>query len=159
MALGVAAGVIGPWDSEDHIPAEHSLYMRVVRDAVDEEGWPEPRIFRNHTDEHGVAAMSTDWSKYCSPKETQQRARRRPPSDYGVISLSVEEILTIPHQKVSHAPIFNDPEKPEDPNNRAHTNVHGPKSKNDPLGTVEIRARYIAIVRTTGWAIKPPSRK
>ena len=158
MALNMAVGVTGPWDKEDHLPAEHFLYMRVLKDDIDDEGWPEPRIFRNHTDEHGVAAMSTDWSKYCNPEGTQLRARRRSPSDYGVISLGVGEVLTIPHQAVSHAPIFNRPENPQDPNNRAHTNVLGPKSKKDPYGSVEIRARYIAIVRVIGWAVKPPSK-
>jgi hypothetical protein len=130
--------------------------MRVLKDDVDEEGIPEPRVVRNHIDDRGIAAMSTDWSRYCLPDDTRQRSRRRPPSDYGVISLNVGMVRNIPRQVVEHDPVFNDPEDPSVPNNRAHTNVLGPKSPKDPGGDLRIRALYIAVFRSCGWAIKPP---
>jgi len=149
----------GPWPKEQVIPAEHFLYMRVLKDDVDDEGLPKPKVFKNRADEHGVWAMSTDWSKYCAPQATQARSVRRPPSDYGVIALRVGAVTSIPAQKVVHAPVHHHPEKPEDPNNRGHANVLGPKSPKDHGGSIEIRARYISILRedetTKGWAIPP----
>ena len=151
----------GPWPQEPDIPNDDFLYMRVRNDDVDEDGFPEPRVFRNHQNEHGVWAMSTDWSKYCSPEATRHRTRRRPPAEHGVIMLNVGAVRRIPRQEVIHAPVFHDPEDPEDPNNRGHTNVLGPKSKKDPGGSPEIRARYLALLMTDqhrrGWAIPPPS--
>lgn len=145
------------WPKE-HIPDDDLLYMRVLKDDIDDEGIPEPRVVRNHVDERGVAAMSTDWSKYCRPWETQQRAMRRPPADYGVITLNVGMVRRIPLQTVEHDPVFNEPEDPLQPNNRAHTNVLGPKSHKEPGGDVKIRALYIAVFRSCGWAIDPRAR-
>ena len=121
MASGVVGGVSGPWPIEDHIPDEDSLFMRVHKEDIDDDGPPEPRVFRNHLDEYGTAAMSTDWNKYCDPESTQQRARRRPPADHGVISLRVRTVRTIPGHVVLHAPVFRDPEDPLDPNDRGHS--------------------------------------
>lgn len=149
----------GPWQMEHAIPAEHFLYMRVLKDDVDEEGIPKPKVFKNRVDDDGVWAMSTDWSKYCAPQATQARAVRRPASDYGVVALNVGAVTRIPAQSVVHAPIHHAKPKPEDPNNRGHVNVLGPKSPKDDGGSVEIRARYIAILRedevSKGWVIPP----
>lgn len=131
--------------------------MRVLKDAVDPDGVPEPRVFANHVDRHGLSAMSTDWSNYCRPEDTQGRSKRKSASEYGVICLNVGVVNDIPLQEVRHAPIFNDPEDPDDPNNRAHTNVLGPKGKRETTRSEEIRARYIAAFLTCGWKIEPPS--
>ncbi|HEY7031692.1 MAG TPA: hypothetical protein VH482_10210 [Thermomicrobiales bacterium] len=150
----MAAGVTEPWPKE-HIPDDDLLYVRVLKDDIDEEGIPEPRVVRNHVDQRGIAAMSTAWSRYARPQDTLQRARRRPPADYGVISLNVGMVRRIPYHSVEHDPVFNEPEDPLKPNNRAHTNVSGPKSPKEPGGDVKIRALYIAVSRSCGWAIDP----
>jgi hypothetical protein len=99
--------------------------------------------------------MSTDWARYSTPHETRGRARRQPPSAYGVISLLVAAVQSIPLQWVRHSPIFHDPEDPEIPNNRAHTDVIGPKSKyetGDRILSTEIRNRFQEIA---SWEIAP----
>ena len=61
-------GVGVPWPNEAPIPDTDFLFMRVLGTDLDVDGLPEPRVFRNHVDQHGVAAMSTDWSKYARPR-------------------------------------------------------------------------------------------
>lgn len=78
--------------------------------------------------------MSTDWSKYSTPGEAQQRARV--PEDNGVVSLSVAAVREEAMQRVQHSPL-------ED--NRAHTDVIGDKGK----GT---RARLM-LRRIARWEI------
>jgi hypothetical protein len=72
-----------------------------------------------------------------------------------VISLRVSDVLTIDSQRVKHTPIFNWPEDPTNPNNRAHTDVFGPKSKSEAgskVRSTEIRNRFIGIAH---WVILP----
>ena len=64
--------------------------------------------------------MSTDWSKYSSPTESRDRARR--PKDNLIVSLPVGELRRIEGVSVFHSPIQNDPEQAD---NRAHADVIG----------------------------------
>jgi hypothetical protein len=134
------------------------LYMRVLGAQVTtlgDELLPDSVVFRNHGEDPEVRGMSTDWSRYATPQETRKRARKRPPSMYGVISLSVGKVRTIPFQRDKHTPIFNAPEDPDNPNNRAHTDVLGPKSKDetgDRRLSTEIRNRFQEI---SVWEIYP----
>lgn len=133
--------------------------MRVLNDDVDVEGFPKPKVFANHPDDDGQMAMSTDWNKYCSPEATKNRTTRRIPEHYGVIRLNVGGVEDIPEQEVVHAPVFNNPEKPTEPNNRGHTNVLGPKGKRETRRSNEIRTRFIALLQDDkahqGWVIHP----
>lgn len=71
--------------------------------------------------------MSTDWNKYATPEEC--RARARVPDDNGVVEMVAGRIeREIPEQKVEHTPIQGRGDIPE---NRAHTDVIGPKEE-DP---------------------------
>lgn len=144
----------GPW-SKESIPGKDLLYLRISLNHLDRDLVPEPRAFTNHADDAGVMAMSTDWSKYCSPEDTCRRSRRHPARAYAVAQFTVEVVEKIPEQVVAHAPVWNDPEKHDDPNNRAHTNVLGPKGKKETTRSVEIRAKYISACRQFGWAIEP----
>lgn len=126
------------WPVED-IPDADLLYRRVHRDHIDK-GEPMFGVFRN--DGQGDAAgMSVDWSKYAEPQETQARGRK-PASEYGVLALTVSDVRQIPRQEVLH--------EPEWPDNRAHTNVKGPKSKREGAEQ-EIRLRFLQITR---WVLK-----
>lgn len=81
--------------------------------------------------------MSTDWSKYAAPEQTQRRGLRSGPEDNAVLALDVGAVRTVPSQTVEHAPIFADSEVPD---NRAHTEVTGPKN-------TETRIHYLRIYR------------
>lgn len=132
--------------------------MRVLQihvAVVDGDLVPETVAFRNHAGGAQVAGMSTDWDRYATPAKTRRGAKKRPPSDFGVISLSVARVRTVPLQRDEHSPIFNDPEDPDVPNNPAHTDVLGPKSKDetgDRRISTEIRNRFQAIAV---WEIRP----
>ena len=69
--------------------------------------------------------ISTDWSKYSTPQETQKHSLKNPPEDYGVVSLRVKGIrdevefnkLIIEHFPIQKTKYYK--------GNRAHTNVNG----------------------------------
>jgi hypothetical protein len=77
--------------------------------------------------------MSTDWAKYSTPLETQQRART--PADNAVIKILVGKVRAMPGQRVEHTPILPGGEIPP---NRAHTDVWGEK-------TAEVRVKLLEI--------------
>lgn len=75
--------------------------------------------------------MSTDWCKYAKPRETQKRSGKEHLKGVGRFHVgSVREIgkYTADQQIVEHTPVQNDSELPD---NRAHTDVRGPKEKGE----------------------------
>lgn len=132
-AHGTGATVM--WEVED-IPGSDRLYMFVNRNDI-EGGYPVVGVFRNRGD-GADAGMSTDWSKYATPRET--RARARAPERNAVIEMVVDQVRRIPEQVVQHAPYAE---------RRAHTNVKGPK-KAKFSGT---QVRYM-LWRISRWAIE-----
>lgn len=116
------------------MPDEDLLYYRVHRDFFTgnvprNDTYIPPGAFRDRE-----GAMSTDWSKYATPDEAQQRARV--PEDNGVVCLSVGAVREEAKQRVQHSPLEH---------NRAHTDVIGDKGK----GT---RARLV-LTRIARWEI------
>ncbi|MBI2925245.1 MAG: hypothetical protein HYY24_06020 [Verrucomicrobia bacterium] len=125
-----------PWPIET-VPDADLLFKRVPLKEI-QGGKPIPGVFRN-LGEGEQEGMSTDWSNYSTPEETKKRATN-PAWRGGVIQMGVGDVRKIPHQTVVHAPL---------PDNRAHTNVKGPKS-----GGVEgTQARYL-FMRVWRWAIE-----
>lgn len=94
------------------IPDDDVLYLRVHR-AHFLRGEVLSPAFRNHP----PGGLSTNWSRYSSPEETRSQARQAP-ENYGVLGMNVGAVRAIPHQVVRHTPL---------PENRAHTDVLGPK--------------------------------
>ena len=123
------------WPIED-IPDTDRLYMRVHRQWFKDERIA-PGFFRNLPDE-ATGAMSTDWDKYATPEQTRQRARQ--PELNAVIELVVGEVRRVPEQVVRHTPIQGHPTLPD---NRAHTDVAGPKKSAD----LEIQDTFSRICR------------
>jgi len=113
----------------EDIPDEDFLYMRVHTTNIDDDGEPFPRAFKNQPTEQD--GMSVDWSKYTTPIETKNRARK--PNENVVIQFMAGNARTIPNQSVEHKPINNPP-------NQAHSEVLG--SKKTPT---EVRARFMDI--------------
>lgn len=95
----------------EHVPDEHKLYLRVHQNNLKPRGELHAGIFREHN-----SGMSTDWSKYATPKETRQRAVSSPAELNGVVSLRVGGVRALEGLTVQHDPL---------PTNRAHTEVHG----------------------------------
>jgi len=79
--------------------------------------------------------MSTDWERYSTPSETKERSPA--PEDHGVVRLLVRGVRNLPGQTVCHRP---------EPQNRAHTDVLGPKDE-------EVRLK---LARLSTWALIPP---
>jgi hypothetical protein len=111
------------WPRED-IPKDHYLYVRVHQSWI-KNNRVVPGFFQNRPSEH-TGAMSTDWCKYSTPEDTRCRAKK--PEMNGVGQLLVSEVEDIPGQIVEHTPLQNDPAIPD---NRAHTDVKGPKEDTD----------------------------
>jgi hypothetical protein len=105
------------WPVED-IPDEDKLYFR-VHDAHRKRGTHEISVgaFVNR----GGKGMSTDWAKYSTPERTRDGASKDPQRN-AVVEFIVGEVRALPEQTVEHAPDVAR-------NNRAHTEVSGPKSE------------------------------
>jgi len=121
----------GDWPVED-IPDADFLYYRIHK-LVARDGKPNPGAFRDRG-----RGMSTDWSKYASPKETRERAPK--PEDNGIVALHVGKIRSVPLD-VTHSPDKKN-------NNRAHTDVIGEK-------TPEVRLKLGRAVKEV--VIVPPA--
>jgi hypothetical protein len=120
------------WPAEE-VPNRATLYQRVHRNNLDEQGLPKPGAFRNSpTKQDG---MSTDWDRYSTPQQTRQRARQ--PSENIVIALPVGRVREIAGQRVEHTPV--QPEA-EFAGNQAHCDVFGEK-------TTEARLKFLQIYR------------
>ena len=163
MDSGLADQLDGPWSAEE-IPNNDLLYMRVHRNMV-EHDLPVIGVFRNRPDpaqSELPPGMSTDWNRYSTPQQTRERARSSRPEDNGVISLNVGHVRGIYGQQVDHTPRYRVLENPEDPNNRAHTDVSGrksPKETNDPQERVRLLRIRVEFQEISRWEIPAPDRK
>ena len=120
------------WDKE-LIPNKDYLFRWVHSDQC-EDGQPIAQVFSDQG-----KGMSTDWSEYSTPNETQNRVSLwdRNPADFGVLTLNVGDIKKIENQIVEHTPTKK---------NRAHTDVFGEK-------TPKARVLFSRIFK---WEIEPP---
>jgi len=126
-----------PWPIEP-VPDNALLFMRIHKNHI-QDGRPVPGVFQNHG-EGDDAGMSTDWNKYSTPQETLDRKIATSPTwQGGIIELVAGEVRKIPQQSVVHAPLSE---------NRAHTNVKGPKKGKDAT-----EVRYL-FMRNWRWAIE-----
>lgn len=131
---------------KQQVPDGDLLFMRVHSSYI-KDGKPNAGVFVNHG-EGEQEGMSTDWSEHSTAQQTILRAPK-PNWKGGVIQMVVGDVRKLPRQTVEHAPL---------PDNRAHTNVKGPK-KESVEGT-QVRYLFMRIYR---WAIKyegdaPPSK-
>lgn len=90
------------------IPDEDHIFRWVPANRINARGQPAPGAFK----ERG-SGMSTDWSKYSTAKESQDRAQK--PELTGIARLEVEEVRRL-GLGVTHTPRDW---------NRAHTDVTG----------------------------------
>lgn len=110
------------WPIEE-IPDDDSLYMRIHKNNIGEDGQPNPGAFRDHE-----GGMSTNWSKYSTAEDTRNQAKN--PSVNGVVKCKAGTVRSISTLHVLHTPEVN---------NRAHTDVVGEKT---PQVRVELRRLF-----------------
>jgi len=117
---------------KEPIPNQSNLFYRIHKTfIVDNEIIP--GAFQSKID-----GMSTDWDKYSTPE--QSLALSKVPSDNGIVRFSVELIRQQPSMGVEHDP---------QPNNRAHSLVHGIPEKGELKTKVRLLLKRIAV-----WEIK-----
>lgn len=80
--------------------------------------------------------MSTNWDRYATPEETRSSGRK-PAMEYAVVSLPAGPVRGVPGQNVEHRPL---------PENRAHTEVVGPK---DPEVRLALRRLHRVLIPVT----------
>jgi hypothetical protein len=115
----------------EDIPDNDTLYHRVHKVHCRDGELILSLVFKNID-----GAMSNDWSKYSTPQETKNRAKKNPENN-GVLSMKVENIRSISNQIVIHAPF---------PENRSHTHIMGEKKEK----------QLIYFDRIWAWEIEPP---
>ena len=130
---------------EEDVPNEDYLYYRIHKNEV-RNGKVPPGSFSEKGDGN-EKGMSTDWSKYSTPKEALNRPTTRYPEGdrtktHGIISFIVEKVREIDGIKVLHAPRSY---------NIAHTHICGIPPQ-DPTKT-EVRSK---LARIYTFEIIPP---
>jgi hypothetical protein len=125
VASDVADEMSSAWLVEE-IPDGDYLFLRVHKSHTDADGEPFPHAFRNQP--KGSSGMSTDWSKYTTPADTQGRGKQAR-KEYAIVKFTAGHARAIPGQRVVHEPSVH---------NRAHSEVFGDK-------TTEVRERFMQI--------------
>ena len=114
--------------SVEEIPDADSVFMRAHRNLL-RNGAIVPGVFRAQG-----AGMSVDWSKYASPEDTRQRARK--PLDNAILAMIAGDIRGTAGLPVNHSP---------EPENRAHADVILPENGED-LTEARIKLGRIASI-------------
>tara|TARA_R110002049_G_scaffold176324_2_gene343531 strand:+ start:748 stop:1158 length:411 start_codon:yes stop_codon:yes gene_type:complete len=121
----------------EEIPDRDKLYYRVQKNWI-----RDGRILPGAIRERGEGenrSMSTDWEKYSTAKESQDRART--PKDNTIVSFIVgflrEETLLVTHAPTEEIELDNGSTLPA---NQAHTDV---KSGQKKIGSEEIRLKLL----------------
>lgn len=107
----------------DPLGQEYVLYRCIYETFIKEKALDRisPSAFK---DEKNLG-VSTDWSKYSTPKEAQLRERRHSPEKYGVVSLKILEIREseiLKELSIEHSPLQK---TGSNKGNRAHTDIMG----------------------------------
>jgi hypothetical protein len=102
----------------EDIPGGDSVFLRAHQTHF-RDGDLQPGVFKAQ----GGTGMSSDWSKYSSPEETKERAKK--PSENAVLRLGVGDIRNVPAfgLDVKHVPLL--------PSNRAHAETDLPDKRED----------------------------
>jgi hypothetical protein len=111
------------------IPDEDILFYRVHKTKIDQEESDEKKkimLIAFDPQPKGCTEMSTDWSKYSSAFDTQNKAKI--PTDNGVLSFIVSRVRNAPFPlEVRHDPVLNEHFK-----NKSHALISSvPPRKND----------------------------
>ncbi len=125
----------------EHIPDPDRIFMRMHEGGLTVTRQFHPGIFREHD-----GAMSVDWEKYSSAKETRSRAKKNPGQN-GVIALVAGDVRGIEGLSVEHEPIRS---------NRAHSGIHGITQPGSlPAEEIKTKRRALLLGLVTGWEIDP----
>jgi len=121
----------------EEIPDGDKLFYRVQKNWI-RDGHILPGAIRERGEGEN-RSMSTDWEKYSTARESQDRART--PKDNTIVSFNVgflrEETLVVTHAPIGEIEIDNGSILPS---NQAHTDV---KSGQIMIGSEEIRLKLL----------------
>jgi len=128
----------------EHVPNSDEVYLRVHRslwtDALRtlalEPSGVSPNWFRAR-DDSTIVEMSCDWSKYATPEETRNRVTPDQTLN-AVIALHAETVRSVSEWDVRHSP---DVER----GNRAHCDLHGPRSSHTKARVLFARTARVAL--------------
>jgi hypothetical protein len=112
----------------ENIADADSVFMRAHRNLL-RDGQIAPGVFRAQGD-----GMSVDWSKYATPEDTRNRARK--PIDNAILAMIAGEIRSAVGLAVNHTP---------QPENRGHSEVILPRDDED-LTEARIKLGRIATI-------------
>lgn len=124
--------------AQELVPNTGSLFYRVHIDLAPD-GVLRPNVFREKGN-----AMSTDWDKYSTPEETRDRAPT--PRKNGIVALNAGIVRLIEGITVVHTP---DAIR----GNRAHTEVRGMRSAEDPARKTMVREQLFR--HFNAWRLQP----
>lgn len=122
------------WISE-LIPDDDDLYYRIHKTFI-----KSTKIFKSGFRSRN-GSMSTDWSRYSSPEESRERAKK--PKENFIVKLNAGALREIP-MDVEHSPSIKF-------DNRSHTDVYGLEGL-DPDDRNELRTKLKTI---SDWVIPP----
>jgi hypothetical protein len=140
------------WKIEE-IPYYNCLWVRIHQSFISKDTFPRASAFSN-TPKDGDN-LSADWCKYASvnsaklliDKQTKANGNFKVSTEFKMWQFNVGDIISklVPKQVVEHNPIFSNPEKIGQPNNRAHSKIIGDKPEN----SAEFR---INLLKLGNWA-------
>jgi len=123
----------------EEIPDEDFLYYRIHKTKIDFDEFDEKKkikLLAFDPQPKGSTEMSTDWSKYSSPMESQNRAKV--PADNGIVSFHVFKVRNSPYPLT----VRHDPTLSEHFKNRAHAIILEVPPRNNDIG-VRLKLRDI----------------
>ena len=126
----------------EEIPDTDTLYYRVHTSLVENQGRLGPNVIRSKE-----GCLSTDWSRYSTPEESQAR---KDPARNGIIGFPVKCVRSIDPLTVEHVPLAN---------NHSHTHILGfdqPGSRAEQAELkVRLRLELHACIRGGTWLVMP----
>jgi hypothetical protein len=148
--MASAALIEDCWPVEQ-IPNSCILYYRIHRNQL---GAGNRRLVPGLFHQRGdgdARSMSTDWGKYSTAAESQQRAN---PGN-GIVRINVADVRALPNLTVEHSPDCESDDKAKW--NRAHTDVKV-RAATEKEWRERWTASRIELVKYTTWVIEPPDR-
>jgi hypothetical protein len=125
--------------SVENIPDSDLLYYRIHMNLfVQQKRTLNPSCFHRRDGE-----ISTNWSKYSTPKHTRAGINPARAAEYGIVQFQVQSVRAIPAVSVEHVPI---------PENPAHACIRGVGGE-DELWTQQRFELYRACGQS--WLIEP----
>jgi hypothetical protein len=124
---------------KENIPDEDYLFYRIHKTKIDcdeEDAKKRIKLIAFDPQPKGSTEMSTDWNKYSTPADAQNRARI--PSDNGIVSFLVDKVRNKPYSLI----VEHDPTLDEHFKNQAHAVIKDVPPRVNDIG-IRLKLRDI----------------